>query len=330
MLFRMMNAIKKRGILGFAGAGATDLLGLLAKFLAKARDNYSRYCFINRRSDSEILILVLAGYKPYLWPATLTRIKRYSPKGADICIVSSGLFCEKLSDFCQENGWSYLSVARNSPGVSLNRAIALHPKADFIYKLNEDIFIGDKFFLLLKKGYCEAFTSKSLEPGFCAPIINVNGISYSEFLRRLNIQNDYEHRFGKIIPRCGDVPIHNDPEACWWIWEKTLPFDTTARKFSEVKSDNITCCTRFSIGAILFRRSFILQAGGFKSSWHSGILGIDEEMLCRDCVGLSRPMQIVSTVLAGHFSFFHQEQFMREKLPLMCELDPETFPPDFF
>ena len=63
-----------------------------------------------------------------------------------------------------------------------------------------------------------------LEPGFCAPVLNVNGITYYTFLRTLGLEEEYKSMFGPLVMRCQDVPVHNNPEAAWWIWSKTLPF----------------------------------------------------------------------------------------------------------
>lgn len=325
-LGKIKKSINKNGFWGFFKVVLADLLERCNERLENIRDNYSRYNFINRKADKESLVVILAGYKNYLWPATLSRMKVYMPNDADVCVVSAGLFSVELEIICTENNWSYLSVGRNSPGVALNKAIALHPAADFIYKLDEDIFVGKNFFQLLYEGYHYVWREALLEPGFCAPLLNVNGVSYRSFLRELDLESDYKCMFGDIVTRCGDLPVHGSPNTCWWIWRNTLPFDKVAARFSDNTGRYSICSTRFSIGAILFRRSFIEKAGGFKSAWYSGVLGVDEDMLCRDCVSLSRPMCIIESVFAGHFSFYPQEAFMREKLPEMSCIDPVTFP----
>jgi hypothetical protein len=330
MIRKAIESLRKRGPIGMVSAAFADLIEKASKCLAFLRDHCSGYRFIDRRSNKATLIVVLAGYKPYLWPATLSRLERYAPRDADFCVASAGLFSTELADMCARNGWSYLSVGRNSPGVALNKAIGLHPSADFIYKLDEDVVIGREFFRLLREGYDFAWQDSLQEPGFCAPVLNVNGISYRAFLRELRLESDYETEFGKLFTRCDDLPVHNNPATAWWLWRNTLPFDEKAERFAKLEGNYTTCSTRFSIGAILFRRAFMDKVGGFKSSWHSGVLGVDEDMLCRDCVSQSRPMYIVESALVGHFSFYPQEALMREKLPTMSELDPVTFPPSHY
>lgn len=319
---RLAASLRRRGVFGLLWALVADTIVRFGHVMEFLRDHVSPCRFESRSTGSSELIVVLAGYKSYLWPITLARIKRYAPRGADICVASAGLFSDDLAVLCRAHGWSYLSVTRNSPGLALNKCVRLHPHADFIYKIDEDVVIAKDFFELLRKGYDLAWSKQLLEPGFCAPVLNLNGISYRAFLRQLGLEEEFSSAFGPLLSRCGDLPVHNDPRAAWWIWERTLPFDRRAEEFSRRLGEFSICATRFSIGAILFRRGFHEQTGGFKSAWHSAVLGVDEDMLCRDCVAQSRPMIIVESVLAGHFSFYPQESFMREKLPEMMRMDP--------
>lgn len=330
MIQKITRSLRKRGIFGLLAATFADLLEWLSHRLILFRDHYSPYNFTKRGTEKTTLIIVLAGYKSYLWPATLKRLQENTPNNADLCIVSAGIYSKELAEICACNNWSYLSVKRNSPGVALNKAIALHPAADYIYKLDEDIFISSNFFQLLRNGYDYAWQNSMLEPGFVAPVLNVNGISYRIFLRKLGLEPEYQKQFGQLLTRCGDLPIHNNPNASWWIWKNTLPFDKKAKIFEKEIEHYSVCSTRFSIGAILIRRKFIVKIGGFKSSWHSGVLGIDEDVLCQDCVSQSRPMYIIESVLAGHFSFYPQEKFMKQKLSEMSSLDPITFPESYY
>jgi hypothetical protein len=326
ILDKAAKSLKKRGFYGVLGAKLADSVEAIGRRLTYIRDHRSKYRFEDRSSGRKTLIIVLAGYKAYLWPATLERMKRHAPDDADFCIASSGVRSSALEEMCALNGWSYLSTSRNSPGIAINLSIGLHPAADYVFKLDEDIVIGKHFFRLLRSGYDRICEQSLLEPGFCAPVLNVNGISYRIFLREQGLEQDYQEQFGKLIARCEDLPVHNNPVTAYWIWQNTLPFDEKCDGFLQNEARYSVCSTRFSIGAILFRREFIDKVGGFKSAWHSGVLGVDEDILCRDCVSQSRPMYIVENVLAGHFSFYPQESLMREKLPEMALMDPVTFP----
>jgi hypothetical protein len=306
------------------------MLSALGKRFTWRRDHYSPSYFVNRRNNRQTLVIVLAGYKSYLWPATLRQLEKYAPDDADFCVASAGKRSAALEKMCERNGWSYLSVSRNAPGIALNKAIEFHPSADYIFKLDEDIIVGKDFFSLLRQGYDYAWKDSLLEPGFCAPVLNVNGISYRHFLRELKLEEEYRQEFGQLIARCDGLPVHSQANTAWWLWRNTLPFNEKAARFAQHETRYSLCGTRFSIGAILFRRSFIEQVGGFKSAWSPGVLGVDEDVLCRDCVSQSRPMYIIENVLSGHFSFYYQESLMREKLPELSALDPETFPAEDF
>ena len=52
--------------------------------------------------------MILAGYKEFTWDIVFKRIKEFSDENMDICIVSSGLYSERLSKIAQENDWSYI------------------------------------------------------------------------------------------------------------------------------------------------------------------------------------------------------------------------------
>ena len=208
----------------------------------------------------------------------------------------------------------------------MNIAIKLHQEADYIFKLDEDVFIGKDFFNLMLDGYKKSWEDQLIEPGFCAPVLNVNGITYIDFIKSKNIDIQYQSIFGKLIARCGAVPAHYSPEAAYWLWRHSLPFDENVEFFSNKKFQYYVCGTRFSIGAILLRKNFIQQCGGFSSAWPAGILGVDEDQICRQTVSLSRPMTILTNVLVGHFSFGLQEKFMKSKLQDLSKLDPITFP----
>ena len=330
MLTRILKSIKKRGARGFLESAYVDSMVKTERLLIKLRDHRSKFHFVDRSSGKKTLVIILAGYKPFLWPATLERIKKYCSKEMDVCIAVSGKDSTELQSMCRTNNWSYLSTTKNSPGIALNKAILSHPDADKIFMLDEDIFIGDGFFQLLLDGYQMAWQKFGLEPGFCAPLLNLNGISYLSFLKQKNLEAEYTQEFGTPILKCDGIPIHNSGAAAQWIWRQTLPFDQTVSHFSSKDAHQFASATRFSIGAILFTREFFNKIGGFRSSWKPATLGEDEDGICRDCVSMSRPIYVVENVLAGHFSFYLQEHEMRKYLPEMSLLDPITFPQEYY
>jgi hypothetical protein len=148
-------------------------------------------------------------------------------------------------------------------------------------------------------------------------LLNVNGYSYIPFLERLGLTEEYRRQFGELTAAAHGVKIQGDPAACRWIWERTLPFDSTAERIAEQGFRYSTIPHRFSIGAIMVERSFWDSIGGMHNTIAGGpkALGTDEDHLCRDCVSLSHVMICFEHILAGHFSFGPQDAGMAPLLP---------------
>ena len=88
------------------------------------------------------MVIVLAGYKSYLWDMSLARLERFVPTQMDVCLVSPALRSEPLEALAERRGWSYLSTRANYVSLAQNIAIARHPSARWIYKLDEDISVA--------------------------------------------------------------------------------------------------------------------------------------------------------------------------------------------
>lgn len=270
-----------------------------------------RYEFSDRSKGSDKVVIVVAGYKEYLWDVTLARIAKFGPKDIDVCIVCPAARPSRLMDVAAANGWSLLRTRANKLALAQNLAVQAHPRAQWIYKLDEDIFISEGYFQNLHEGYLRIRSQGVHDPGFCAPLLNVNGYSYAVFVRTLGIKEEYRAKFGELKSACMGVRAHWDPEAARWLWEKSLPFDEVAQFLRSQAFEYSVVPHRFSIGAIFFERAFWQEIGGFRTSMVDGELGVEEEDLCCKCVALSRPMCVVHTTFAGHFAFGPQESGMR-------------------
>ncbi len=98
--------------------------------------------------------MILAGYKPFLYEDVFARVKAFTSKHYDVCIISSGLFDDRLNELAAQNDWSYLSTAQNNILLIQNLAIMLHEQAELLFKIDEDIFITEGVFdTLLKTAY---------------------------------------------------------------------------------------------------------------------------------------------------------------------------------
>ena len=137
-----------------------------------------RYSFENRSKGSDTMLVVLAGYKPDLWNAVFGRLAAFLPDGIDVCVVISGKTDARLRDICREHGWSCLSTRRNNLSLAQNTAIRLHPAAQWIYKMDEDMFLTEGVFERMKAAYLSAPGKTSIEVGFVSPLIPVNGYGH--------------------------------------------------------------------------------------------------------------------------------------------------------
>jgi hypothetical protein len=155
------------------------------KFFYNCSSNYDTCCFI------------LAGYKEFLWDEVFYRLKHFAPEHIDICIVSSGLFSQRLYETAQKNKWSYLCTKRNSVTLALNTAIKYFPDAQNIYKVDEDIFLTKNFFVKLRDCYDRCEQDSEYFPAFVAPLIPINGYGHLRILKHCSLVNEYTALFEK-------------------------------------------------------------------------------------------------------------------------------------
>jgi hypothetical protein len=271
--------------------------------------------FEDRRKRSDRVVMILAGYKSYLWPWTLDRMARFMPGDVDVCITSSGVHSAELADFARERGWSYLATHQNRVPLAQNLTIQAHPDARYVTKLDEDIFVGEGFFEALAGGYDRIKAEQRFRPGICSPILNVNGNTYVPFLHAMGLSDEYEARFGPLTQASGALPCTDTGEGARWLWERSLPFDRTAALFAEQPFAYSGVPHRFSIGAITFERDLWELMEGFWAAPEGPGLGADEEQFARVCMTHSRPIVVIENLFAGHFAFGPQEADMRAALP---------------
>ena len=274
-----------------------------------------KYTFIDRKNERENLCIILAGYKEFLWEDVFERIKKFLPEDFDVCVVSSGLFSEKLDEICNKNNWSYLYTVENKITLIQNIAINLHSKAKYIYKLDEDMFITRGFFENLKETYLKVLKEDRYKPGFVAPLININGYCYRRILEKTNLLSKFEEKFGKAyMDSTPGEKIIEDPEIAKFLWGKDNSelenLDELSEKFLHDKFEYSICPIRFSIGAIMFPRETWEKMGKF-NVYRGNNIGLDEVQICEFCTISSRPMIISENMLVGHFSYGPQTQKMK-------------------
>ena len=274
-----------------------------------------RYSFENRSKNSENLCIILAGYKEFTWDIIFERINEFSDEDMDICVLSSGLYSEKLSRIAKKYGWSYLSTKRNCVTLIQNQAIKLFPNAKNIYKLDEDIFITKDFFKTLKDTYEYVQEKGNYNVGFVAPLINVNGYSHVILLEKLGLTDYYNEHFEKVKYAAGkDRMIENNPDVSKFMWGEggIVPhIDDLNNILLESPFSYSASPITFSIGAIYFKRDIWESMHYFLVLPYPSV-GIDELQICAYCVLNSKAMIISENTCVGHLSFGSQNKPMEE------------------
>lgn len=281
-----------------------------------------KHKFIDRSHNCSKLCIVLAGYKEYLIPSVMGRLKKYTPNDVDVCIVSSGKWSETLDNLCSKNSWSYLSTNRNNVSLAQNIAIDLHKKANYIYKLDEDIFITEHYFENMMKAYkyCEKHTDYNV--GVVAPLLPINGYGHVKIIEKYQLIEVYQKEFGDLKIAGGvDRPIETNSELACFMWGKEIECDGLKYRLPSIDSMNSlfasgetkieSCPIRFSIGAILFERKLWKEMDYFHVGKGTD-MGKDEIQLCEFCMLNSKPIMVSNNIVVGHLGFGRQNEAMKQ------------------
>ena len=286
------------------------------RFVRRTLKTKCRYTFHDRRKHSHTLVIILAGYKPFVWDNVFERIKLFAPSDADICIASSGLYSETLPQIAAKYGWSYLSTKRNCAPLILNMSILLHPEADFIYKIDEDIFVTKHLFNILMKTYQQVKADDFYEAGVIAPLIPINSYGYIRVLEKLGLIEEYEHRFGKLgLSPSTTFSLYNNLELSQFFWGeggKVPHIDEMAERFYADKFDYRACPVRFSIGCIMFTREVWQDMGMFRVYMTGNGMGSDESQICSLAMTHYEAVIVSENAVVGHLSFSPQNETMKE------------------
>ncbi len=271
--------------------------------------------FENRMKDREKLCIILAGYKPYLYDVIFERIKECIEEDIDVCILSSGIYSQELSNIAKSNDWSYLSQKENSVAKVQNTAINLFKNAKYIYKLDEDVFVTKNYFSTLMKTLKECEKCGEYQVGFVGPLIPINGFGNLEILKRFNLVETYTKKFEKPLYAAGrNRMVENNPEVAkfFWGYENYLPNIDEMNEMLQNDSFSYTSCPiRFSIGAILFKRQLWDDMKMFEVKRGVG-LGSDEIQICNYCMENSQAIIVSKNTVVGHLSFKNQNSTMKQ------------------
>ncbi|MCH5256121.1 MAG: hypothetical protein J1D87_02465 [Lachnospiraceae bacterium] len=284
-------------------------------------NNFSgKYHFTDRSKGREKLLIILAGYKEFLWDGVFTRLRKYIPDDIDVCVLTAGYCNRTLEVLCEDNRWSYFWTEENRIAQTQNLAIRSHPDAKWIYKMDEDIFVTPGMFEELMRVYMSVQSERKYAIGIVAPQMAVNDYSYCRILDYLKCREEYEKTFGDAY--FGRGSIYSRGEAAEYMWRKTLPLNGFAERMKEEAEEYSICWHRFSIGCFLMHRSFWQGMKGFMTA-PEGVLGIDEEYLCRTCMISHQAIIVAERAIAGHFAYGqqteHMKQFYNREKEKFCE-----------
>lgn len=293
------------------------------QFLLKKRNKHrmkknvkARYTFHSyAEKQTDTLCIVLIGYKQFFWDSFFARLERFVPENITVCLVSSGLYNKDLDAKAKERHWNYLSVKRNNVALVQNVAIKIHPEANYIYKIDEDILLTKNFFSSLKETYLRVLNDSDYKPGFVAPLIPINGYGHLRVLYKLNLVEDYTARFEKPLYAAGRTRmIENNPEVAKYMWGYNSPIpklDELANIVASSPTSFSVCPIRFSIGAIFFSRELWKEVNGIPVHRGTG-MGDDEIFMCSLASSDSYAMIVDENCVVGHLSFGVQNQAMKE------------------
>ncbi len=273
-----------------------------------------KHTFIDRSKGYKELFIIIAGYKTYLYDDVFARAVRFIPKDMDVVIVSSGKYDEKLDEIAKENDWSYLYTKRNCVTLIQNKAIVLHPNAEYIYKMDEDIFMTEGCIETIRNTYTKVKKEGLYDVGFVAPLLPVNGYCHIKILEKYGLKGIFEDKFEKIkYASSNERQIQSNPDVAKFFWGEggfVKPLDELNSDFQKEEFNYSVCPIRFSIGFILFSRDLWNEMEMFEVLPGSN-MGVDEGQLAKHCVMKSKAMVVSHNTVCGHFSFGPQNEEMK-------------------
>lgn len=268
------------------------------------------YHFTNRSREKRYLCYILAGYEPELWKDTIGRVEAFQDDRMDYCLVLSGKQDEILERTAERNGWSYLYTETNQVCYIQNLVIELHPKADYILKMDEDIFVGKNFFQEMMRNYHRIEEEGEYRIGFAVPVVPLNCCGYVTYLNLAGRKEEYQQRFGRAYKNRFSA-VFNVEETAEFLWDTMDTFDSMADRFLKNEGYDILDCY-YNIGCIMFSRERWMMMGKWPELPGESGMGKDEVCICEDNRKKDLAIYEVHSALAGHLAFGHQKKRMMQ------------------
>ncbi len=268
------------------------------------------YFFTDRSKGKRYLCYILTGYEPTLWDNIISRIKAFENEMIDYCLISSGKHDDILEITADRNGWSYLWTEKNQVCFIQNLVMELHPKAEYVIKMDEDIFIGEYFFERMMRGYHRIEKDGEYRIGFVVPVVPLNCCGYVTYLKLTGRTAEFEKNFGRSY-RSRFSAVFSIQETARFLWDTMDTFDDMANTFLKHDGYSILDCY-YNIGCIMFSRKRWLMMGKWPELPGESGMGRDEVCICQDNRSKDMVIYELHDVLVGHLAFGHQKKDMLE------------------
>lgn len=266
--------------------------------------------FINRSKGKRYLCYILAGYEPELWKDTIGRVENYQDEDMDYCLVLSGRQDDILEKIAERNGWSYLYTETNQVCFIQNLVIELHPCAEYILKMDEDIFVGKNFFAEMIRNYHKIEEEGEYRIGFAVPVVPLNCCGYVTYLNLIGRKEEYEQQFGRAYKHRFSA-VFNVAETAEFLWDTMETFDSMSSRFLKNEGYDILDCY-YNIGCIMFSRERWMMMGRWPELPGESGMGRDEAYICEDNRKKDLVIYEIKSALAGHLAFGHQKKRMMQ------------------
>ena len=313
-IVRKISRIIKTGIKCLFSATERGLTceGILSRMRRKRRFAKT-WQFVDRQSGTDSLILLVAGFQEHYWDILMANINQanHGQRDVCVCIPLGGGKEKRLYEIAGRYGWSVLRIKDDLLSQAENTAIRLHPNANIIHKLDEDIVINDFYFDDMEAAF-EHRDESEYCPGFLAPVININLATTDDYLKIIGKYDDFYLRFGKH--HRGSLFFHRSIEVAEYLTKTLFCYGKVHALFDLARLEKrtyIACPVRFSIGAVLFTRQYWEELGYFAVGFRSVGRAEEETQMCSYNVDNYKPTVCVGNVVVGHLGYFTQKETCR-------------------
>lgn len=193
--------------------------------------------------------------------------------------------------------------------------MSLYQNAEYIFKLDEDIYIPKDYFSDMLEAYEKIRGEVPAYIGYICPMLPLGFYGMHDFLKAKCCLDEYEELFG--VHKIGGTvvnPVFREHKGVdEFIWKRIGIFDECAMQYKKNGFSYKVCETRTGIAAIMFARELWDELGWLDKGHGYGVgEGGDEEQITSYCMLHFRLIFCVRHILVGHFSFGGSEPAMEK------------------